>query len=86
MVELSQNEDFLQKTALKTVFLADTKLDQLTHTHYTSAVKRLSTYLFNMLVFQFPKERHTYTQPKQYHFFKGLYKKINIVVEMPVEG
>ena len=30
MVEVSQNEDFLQKTAFKTAFLADTKLDQLT--------------------------------------------------------
>ena len=30
LVEVSQNEDFLQKTAWKTAFLADTKLDQLT--------------------------------------------------------
>ena len=30
LVELSQNEDFLQKTASKTGFLRDTKLDQLT--------------------------------------------------------
>ena len=29
MVELSQNEDFLQKTASKTAFLRNTKLDQL---------------------------------------------------------
>ena len=30
LVEVSQNEDFLQKTASKTGFLRDTKLDQLT--------------------------------------------------------
>ena len=30
MVEVSQNEDFLQKTASKTGFLRDTKLDQVT--------------------------------------------------------
>ena len=30
LVEVSQNEDFLQKTAFKTAFSEDTKLDQLT--------------------------------------------------------
>ena len=30
MVEVSQNEDFVQKTASKTAFLGDTNLDQVT--------------------------------------------------------
>ena len=30
LVEVSQNKDFLHKTAWKKVFLRDTKLDQLT--------------------------------------------------------
>ena len=30
MVEVSQNEDFLQKSAFKTVFFGDTNMDQVT--------------------------------------------------------
>ena len=39
LVEVSQNEDFLQKTAWKTAFLRDTKSDQLTLSSHNSCSK-----------------------------------------------
>ena len=39
LVEVSQNEDFVQKTASKTAFLRDTKSDQLTLSSHNSCSK-----------------------------------------------
>ena len=39
LVEVSQNEDFVQKTASKTAFLGDTNLDQVTLSSHNSCSK-----------------------------------------------
>ena len=51
LVEVSQNEDFVQKTASKTAFLRDTKSDQLTLSSHNSCSKHqnhLILYIFEM--------------------------------------
>ena len=52
LVEVSQNEDFVQKTASKTAFLRDTKSDQLTLSSHNSCSKHqnhLILYIFEIL-------------------------------------